>query len=188
MAPKYMVVRPGPGPVAKYMVVRPGPGPVAKYMVVRPGPGPVAKYMVVRPDPGPVAKYMVVHPGPGPGGGPIVAKYMVVPPGIVPMYVAQPPWAGVDAHQAVINKVTADGKLSKKEAVLLRKLFNRDIKEAAAVDKDIRSKVAAYLHKVLDKLKLDPGAKDLIFGLGGPGYTRPIIVAKYLVRGPGVID
>ncbi|MHB8874207.1 MAG: hypothetical protein ACYC8T_11015, partial [Myxococcaceae bacterium] len=150
------------------------------YMVRPPGPGPTPKYMVRPPGPGDIAPMYMVRP---PGGG-IVAKYMVVPPGIVPMYIAPAPWAGVDAHQAVINRVSADGKVSKKEAVLVRKLFNRDITEARKEGKDISGKVASFLHKVLDRLQLDKTAKNLIFGAGGPGYTRPVITPKYMIVRP----
>jgi len=95
-----------------------------------------------------------------------------------------PPWAGLNAHQAVINKVIKDGKLVKTEAQLVRKLFNRDIAEAKKDGKDISAKVASYLHKTLDKLSGDKATKDLIFGLGGPGYTRPTPIAKYMVVRP----
>ncbi len=159
-------------------------GMVAKYMVVRPDPGPVAKYMVRPPAPGPTPKYMVHPPGPGGGGGPIVAKYMVVPPDVVAKYMVVPPWAGIDAHQAVINKVTSNGKVSHTEAQLVRKLFNRDIAEAWKDGRDIRPQVQAYLHNALDGLKMDKTSKNLIFGVGGPGYKAPF-VAKYMVVRPG---
>ncbi len=122
---------------------------------------------------------------PGPGGGGIVARYIVVPPVIVPMYMVVPPWGGIDAHQAVINKVTADGKMSKREAVIIRRLFNRDIQEAAKDGKDIRSKVGSYLHRVLDSLKADKAARALVFGPGGPGFAKPTgPIAMYIVRAP----
>jgi hypothetical protein len=180
---KYMVHPPAPGPTMKYMVhpPKPQPGPVMKYMV--PSPGPTMKYMVHPPgggDGGIVAKYMVRPPGAGGGG--IVAKYMVVPPDVVAKYMVVPPWAGVDAHQAVLNKVTADGKLTKTEANLLCKLFNRDIAEARKEGRDITAKVTAFLHKNLDKLSGDKATKDIIFGAGGPGYRQPVVVAKYMVR------
>ncbi len=149
------------------------------------GWGPVPKYMVRPPAPDPggvVAKYMVRPPVHGGGGSPIVAKYMVVPPHVVAKYMVVPPWAGVDAHQAVINKVTADGKLTKTEATLLRKLFNRDIDEASKDGEDIRGKVKAFLNSALDGVKMDKASKDLLYGPGGPGYTP--VVAKYMVVPP----
>ena len=94
--------------------------------------------------------------------GPIVAKYMVVPP-----------WAGIDAHQALINKVERNGIMGVREAQLVRKIFNRDIAEADKEGRDIRPQVAKYLHKVLDKLKASDKANNLVFGPGGPGAGRP---------------
>jgi len=131
---------------------------------------------------GPTPKYMVRPPSPGGGGSPIVAKYMVVPPHVVAKYMVVPPWAGIDAHQAVINKASADGKLSKAEATLLRKLFNRDIDEASKDGQDIRGKVKSFLQSALDGVKMDKASKDLLYGPGGPGFTP--VVAKYMVVPP----
>jgi len=114
---------------------------------------------------------------------PIAAKYVVVRPDIVAKYMVVPPWGGIDAHQSIINKVTKDGKVTKTEALLIRKLFNRDIKEASRDGQDIRADVRAFLTKALKGMKMDKTAKALIFGKGGPA-AEPPVVAKYVVPAP----
>jgi hypothetical protein len=123
-------------------------------------------------------------PGTKPGGNPVVARYIAPGPGIVPKYMVVPPWAGIDAHQAVVNKIMKDGKVDKKEASLVRKLFNRDISEAKKDGHDIRKQVARYLDKVFGKVKMDAGAHALIFGRGGPGWDPNQMIAMYIVHRP----
>ncbi|MBI3182351.1 MAG: hypothetical protein HYZ28_09430 [Myxococcales bacterium] len=164
---------------------------VALYVAPAPGRGGgrvVPEYIAPRPEPGPIRPvYIAPAPRPGPGGG-IVARYIAPGPGIVPKYMVVPPWGGIDAHLALINRVTRDGKVTTKEATLIRKLFNRDIMEAAKEGRDIRPQVARYLHRVLDNVKMDKGAQHLIFGKGGPGCTpKPSpgpIVPMYMVVRP----
>ncbi|MBI5546273.1 MAG: hypothetical protein HY901_20480 [Deltaproteobacteria bacterium] len=119
------------------------------------------------------AKYMVQPPKPSieePSTPPIAPKYMVVPGPIVARYMVVPPWAGVDAHQAVINKATKNGIVSVKEATSLAKLFNRDITEAKKEGSDIRTDVAEFLHQALRSVKMSAKAKDIVFGKNGPGH------------------
>ncbi|HEY3452570.1 MAG TPA: hypothetical protein VGK67_39870 [Myxococcales bacterium] len=160
-----------------------GPPMTVKYMVHPPKPGgggkpPVAaKYMVVRPPidekPPVAAKYMVVRPPVDNGGGkpPIAAKYMVVPGPIVAKYMVVPPWANVDAHQAVINKATKNGVVSIAEATTMAKLFNRDIAHADKEGRNIRPDVAKFLKAALSDVKLGEKANEILFGETGPGYV-----------------
>lgn len=127
------------------------------------------------------SKSRTTKPGTRP---PVVARYIAPGPGIVPKYMVVPPWAGVDAHQAVVNKIMKDGKVDKKEASLVRKLFNRDISEAKKEGRDIRKPVARYLDKVFGKVKMDAGAHALIFGRGGPGWDPEQMIAMYIVHRP----
>ncbi|MGC4121346.1 MAG: hypothetical protein QM765_43570 [Myxococcales bacterium] len=138
-------------------------------------PAMTIKYMVPPPKPSPekppvAAKYMVVRP-PADNGGkpPVAAKYMVVPSPIVAKYMVVPPWAGVDAHQAVINKATKNGVVSLSEATAMAKLFNRDIAHADKEGRNIRSDVAKFLKAALGSVKMSDKAKDVLFGQGSPG-------------------
>lgn len=154
------------------------PPMTVKYMIHPPKPNPggvVAKYMITRPpEKPPVAvKYMVVKPPVDDGGNkpPIVARYMIVPGPIVAKYMIVPPWAGIDAHQAVINKATSNGVVSLAEATTLSKLFNRDIAAADKEGRNIRPDVAKFLKTALADVKMSDKAKNAIFGEGGPGFT-----------------
>lgn len=122
------------------------------------------------------------------GDGQITPKYMAPGP-IVAKYMVVPPWAGIDAHQALINKVERNGIMGVREAQLIRKIFNRDIAEAKKEGRDIRKQVAKYLHKVLDSLKASDKAHNLVFGPGGPGagLPGPIYILPPRPPGPGPI-
>jgi hypothetical protein len=129
--------------------------------------------------------------GGGKPGGPIVARYLVVRPEIVARYLVVQPWQGIDAHQAVVNKVVKDGKLTKSEAAILRKMFNHDIATEKKHGNDISDKVRMFLGAMLANVKMDAAAKKLIFGKGGPAAEQASgpIVAKYVIQRPiGIVS